>query len=796
MRRLFLLSCALVLTSGADAWTLDGTTRIVVPARRADSAVWSALNESAEQFRGAVTERTGLRLEVVASDDLVTGKAVYLGARFARAAGFDVSAFRDWENAIVEKDGGVYLFGQEEHAGCPDVRSVGWAHCVLPSVRALTRFMETFLDVRFVMPGVVGMEVRPGTVVVPDGCNSRETPYLDYGAGHNCDPLGSIATQCFGAGDYRTYGGHLYPIACPMEKYAKSHPEYFGIVKGKRYCEWPWAKNGWAPLCFTNPEVEELIVQELLRQFDAGARVCQLAPGDSALYCECERCQNYGGLKDNPGTNHSEQLWLFHRHIAERIEKLRPGKVVHILSYGPTHHPPRDFKTFPSNVMIEVCEATEETLKLWRDFKVPQGLTTYVYLWGNYKLVGYTPRHSVRELAETARIFLKYGVHGIYRCGYGELWGLEGPGYYVFNRMLRDPQADVGATVDEFCTAAFGPAAKTMRRFYDTFDVRLDRIRPVAKASIDVSGGEGFMATFAKKANLAMLMKVWPEDVLAEMGRHLKAAEATEGLSVRQARRLKLVRLEYEYLVRLMRVIARYGTFRTNPCEATAVPLMDAVDARNALIDRLCDPKTGFARISDKWPELRMFSYASRDLLQHNGRSAGKIDEPLTLDTSAYRVAYDIARWKKAYAANPKLVRLTDWQRSPGHEEATVEITKGGKALHLVPAAGNHDVRVHCPFPAKPSTRYRLSWFLKLRDAKSLDPKGGAPGFAVIRNGNQRSESIHVDIPPLKVSTTDWMRQSVEFTTLDRPKIDAELSLRLYNASGEAWFEDVMLEEQ
>lgn len=775
---------------------MDGSTRIVIPPRRADSAVWEALNASAVQFGGAVTERTGLRLEVVPSEGLLSGKAVYLGARFARAAGFDVDAFRGWENAIVEKDGSVYLFGQEEYAGCPDRRSVGWAHCVLPSVRALTRFMESYMDVRFVMPGVVGMEVRPGTVVVPDGCDSREKPYLDYGAGHNCDVLGSIANQCFGAGDYRTYGGHLYPVACPMEKYAKSHPEYFGLVKGKRYCEWPWAKNNWAPLCFTNPEVEELIVAELLRQYDAGARVCQLAPGDSALYCECETCQNYGGLKGNAGENHAEQIWLFHRHIAERIEKLRPGKIVHILSYGPTHRPPRDFKTFPSNVMIEVCEGTEETLRLWHDFKVPHGLTTYIYLWGNYKLVGLTPRHSVRELAETARMYLKYGVHGIYRCGYGELWGLEGPGYYVFNRMLRDPKADVAATVDEFCTAAFGSAAKTMRKFYDTYDVRLDRIRPVAKASIDASGGEGFMATFEKEANLAMQAKMWPQDVLREMGRLLKSAEATKGLSARQTHRLKLVRIEYDSLVHLMRVISRYGTFRANPAGTTALPLLDAIDARNAFLDRLYDPKTGYPRQFAKWPEMLLFDYNSRELLQHNGRSAGRIDEPLTLDTSVYREAYDIARWKKAYAANPQLVRLTDWQRSPGHEQATVEITQGGKALHLVPAAGNHDVRVHCPFAAKPSTRYRLSWFLKLRDAKSLSPKGGSPGFAVIRNGDKRSESVPVDIPPLKVSTTDWMRQSVEFETLDRPKIDAELSLRLYNASGEAWFEDVVLEER
>ena len=52
MRRHVLLSCALLLASGADAWTPDDATRIVIPPRRADSAVWEALNASGVQFGG------------------------------------------------------------------------------------------------------------------------------------------------------------------------------------------------------------------------------------------------------------------------------------------------------------------------------------------------------------------------------------------------------------------------------------------------------------------------------------------------------------------------------------------------------------------------------------------------------------------------------------------------------------------------------------------------------------------------------------------------------------------------
>ena len=251
----------------------------------------------------------------------------------------------------------------------------------------------------------------------------------------------------------------------------------------------------------------------------SGKPIRDLSKSTSKAIC------GYISAVNGTGDDWCEKTWLFHRHIAERIEKLRPGKIVHILSYGPTAHPPKTFTEFPENVMIELCDYSDENLKRWKDWgPVPHGITVYTYLWGNYQHVGYTPRHTPAELADIARRFVAHKVHGIYRCGYGEFYGTEGPGYYVFNRMLRDPKADVAATVDEFCTAAFGPVGKTMRKFYDTYDVRLDRIRPVAKASIDASGGEGFMATFAKEANLAMLAKMWPQDVLREMGRLLESA--------------------------------------------------------------------------------------------------------------------------------------------------------------------------------------------------------------------------------------------------------------------------------
>ena len=65
-------------------------------------------------------------------------------------------------------------------------------------------------------------------------------------------------------------------------------------------------------------------------------------------------------------------------------------------------------------------------------------------------------------------------MRGIFRCGYGELPGVEGPAYYFFDRLLEDPKAEIEATLKEFCDAAFGAeAGEPMFRFYEALDVRL-----------------------------------------------------------------------------------------------------------------------------------------------------------------------------------------------------------------------------------------------------------------------------------------------------------------------------------
>ena len=75
------------------------------------------------------------------------------------------------------------------------------------------------------------------------------------------------------------------------------------------------------------------------------------------------------------------------------------------------------------------------------------------------------------SLAET---ILKYHGQGarFLDAESGDAWGPYGLGYYVAGRAMWDvSEADrVDEIVDDYCTVGFGPAAKTIRGYYDEIE--------------------------------------------------------------------------------------------------------------------------------------------------------------------------------------------------------------------------------------------------------------------------------------------------------------------------------------
>ena len=125
----------------------------------ADKDVNRVLRIAAEEIRDDLNASTGLKLRAVAASK-AKAPAIWIGAESAKKAGFDLSGLKWYDNVLAEKGGSIYLFGNDRTGRDPGkFGRVDWFRCVVPSVKAATRFLETYAGVRFLMPGEVGKEV-------------------------------------------------------------------------------------------------------------------------------------------------------------------------------------------------------------------------------------------------------------------------------------------------------------------------------------------------------------------------------------------------------------------------------------------------------------------------------------------------------------------------------------------------------------------------------------------------------------------------------------------------------------
>ena len=612
-----------VILSVASAWVAVLTlaayevtpkTKIVIPDMD-KTGVGSALKAAARELSLDIEEATGWKISVVeAAKAGDTAGAILIGEKFAADEGLVPPDLKFFDNVIAEKGGRLYLFGHDRPCRkSKEKRS--WIECIMASVKAVTDFEYRFMGVKRILPGRTGAEIpKRDRISVPDGFRRVSRPIMENGTGRYFDMMYSIANNIFGCGTYRTYGGHTYHRAIPDGKYFKTHPEYFAMKNGKRVLG---SEEGYSELCISNPEVRKLLVSHIVSEFDAGADVVELGQQDSGGYCECENCRAYGGPE---AKTVGEKYWIFHRSIAEELYKLRPGKTVQITSYRQTDCTPSSFREFPPNVMVELMTYSDEVFAAWSKYVVPRGFSVYVYMWGDYQGPGLTCKTSTRLFARLARRFVKNNVHSIYRCGYGELFGTEGPATYVFNRLLADPDQDEDALFVEYLEAAYGPAAEHMRKFHRAFDERV--------AAWAACYNRDRKWPWPRQSGKDTMNAIYTPEMLNLCESSLAAAEATPGLSDKAKRRLELVRREFSYAKLTAEACMLLDAYKIAPSVALFEDIASRVAERNALIDSFFGGKERVRQI-DGWPEYHPFSNSGkRSIVTNNGRLFASIHEP------------------------------------------------------------------------------------------------------------------------------------------------------------------------
>ncbi|MHB9108913.1 MAG: DUF4838 domain-containing protein [Armatimonadota bacterium] len=315
---------------------------------------------------------------------------------------------------------------------------------VVPSVPNLT----VNLDIAD-RPALLARRIWYGYGPFPD---KEQRPRAEYNAWARHNRMGASHTvNC----------GHAWQTMIADNKaLIAEHPEYLALVKGER--------RG-PQLCVSNPAVRQMMIDWTLAQFRKrpDADMVSVETSDGSNHCECENCVKMGNI--------SERAFGIGNEIARAVTKEFPGKMVGMYAYN-DHCEPPSFKLEP-NVYVQSTAGFirgkytfDELMEIWPKTADRMGFYLYfsVWLWDFDMLPGGNGG-NLKYIREQIPRMVQKGATSI-DCESGCNWGPHGRGYYIANKLMWNPKADVDALLQDFYTKAFGPGAAAMQRYYERLD--------------------------------------------------------------------------------------------------------------------------------------------------------------------------------------------------------------------------------------------------------------------------------------------------------------------------------------
>jgi hypothetical protein len=237
------------------------------------------------------------------------------------------------------------------------------------------------------------------------------------------------------------------------------HPEYLALVGGKR--QGP-------QLELANPRVRQLVVAYALDFFAAnpGADMVSLEPADNTAHSQSPESLAMGSVSD--------RVFGMANEAARAVRQRYPGKMVGLYSYNAHWDPPTI--ALEPNVHVLLASLGQGALvpaereALWPKRCRNLGFYEYfsVWLWSYDRLPGSWTNDCKAAQAKMRDIVAKGGTS--ISAESTSSWGPNGRGYYIANKLMWEPQADVAALLQDFYGKAFGPGAAAMRRYYERLD--------------------------------------------------------------------------------------------------------------------------------------------------------------------------------------------------------------------------------------------------------------------------------------------------------------------------------------
>ena len=443
--------------------------------------------------------------------------AFILGPSGAKLAGFDLKKL-DRDGYIIKTIGNkIAIAGNDDARGNPQKNIPQWNE--RGTLNGVYEFLERFGGVRFYFPGEIGTVVPrkadwklPEIDIVDRPDNTYRQAYYGHGA------LGKKTVFYRGTPVREIRMGHLFQTRMStlnlpnchglaylglVERFAKTHPEYFALRDNGERINGVNPKNEHeirGQLCYSNDELKNEIyldAKAFLSGQSAASRgivmpdgksywvhsrhslpFFNIMPGDGMYPCHCPKCWPVFSTKDRQKS--SDLIWKFKTDIARKLKQEGiPGYTTMMAYAAYTKIPNVDI---PDNVIVQLAQTgpwnesnpagQAQSLQLMKDWKKKLNGKTYLWTYickSGSRPVMYIPAFTPRAVGS----FFKKAAPEIFGCfleSEAEYWIANFMNYYVFGKVMWDVTTDVDALMEEHFRLMYGPAAAEMKEFYDTLE--------------------------------------------------------------------------------------------------------------------------------------------------------------------------------------------------------------------------------------------------------------------------------------------------------------------------------------
>ncbi|NCO32762.1 MAG: hypothetical protein AUJ92_02395 [Armatimonadetes bacterium CG2_30_59_28] len=365
----------------------------------------------------------------------------------------------------------------------------------------VTQLLYRFGGVRWLWPGELGTVVPTSkNLTIPDNLNWSDGPdfkirnqWLVY----RNPPAIYEAYQSWwrhvGQGQSISgNSGHAYTRLIEGNKYFDEHPEYYALVNGARRQLYGDHLSA-GQICTSNPDVIRIAAENAMK---GAADIVSLSPNDGAGFCECDNCRALDvqeSLIDWDGKQIpalTDRIFTFVNAVADLVNKEKPDQQFGHYCYTFFKKPPARLQRLNPNVVLFFTQGCH----WYRDPELKKQYREYIDAWSKYgnpmvcrEYYGliywhHTPNIHTRLIEEDIKFFGARGAIGVNSETCYD-FSTHGPNYYLAARLMWDTQQTREQILEDYYTAAFGPAAKDVEKYFDIFERRL------ASLGAEASGG-------------------------------------------------------------------------------------------------------------------------------------------------------------------------------------------------------------------------------------------------------------------------------------------------------------------